>query len=231
MRTSKAAAVAFALTCACARPVAGDPGSSFPTGRDAVPRVATVDVDGVVDARCVPAIDFELLGLVVPLGPHRYLRSSGVVEDLDADQAAVLREMGVDPAAVTFRYTNAAHHGRAFTLQFRNGIRASFIAARRRPDDRLNRACLEHERYHALAGIDESLLGRVHDHVRRLGFDVRWQDLDEERRATIVELLALHRTGVPLESIGGDDAVAAARDLLAAARVAPAAEDGGVRER
>jgi hypothetical protein len=179
------------------------------------PRPAGVfDLDLHPDARYERSVEFPLLGLRVPLGADFCVRYAGIVDDLDRCQHELLRDVGIDPANVTWAYTNAATNGRTFALRFRNGVHAAFVMVRRQPDARLTSAVLEHERYHALAALDAASLPLVHERLAQLGFTVPWSELDEELRATVVEVVALHQQGIPLAAIGGSELVVAALDLL-----------------
>lgn len=185
----------------------------------------SVDVDLHPDARYRRSIEFELLQLRVPLAAGRYFRDCGIVESLEANQVKLFREVGLDPARVKVRYTNAASSGRTFELRFRNGPRVAFVAARRQDDARTSKAALEHERYHALSKLDEPALSRVHERVRDLGHDVPWTELDEELRATVVEVVALKQQGIRLSAISGSELIVRARDMLIAGSTEQSAQE------
>jgi hypothetical protein len=54
----------------------------------------------------------------------------------------------------------------------------------------------------------------VHDAVERMGFDVDWNQYDEEFRATLIQAASLHAQGVPLENLGGSEPFVRAVSIL-----------------
>jgi hypothetical protein len=135
------------------------------------------------------------------------------VDDLDEHQSAVLEEFGRSRANLTF--TNPpGTNGRTVTWQSEDGVRHAIAFARSDPDERIARERLAHEKYHALCFLAPTDVERLHRAIEDLGFMVAWDQHDEEARATLVELVALHREGVALEDMSGDEVILRSIDVL-----------------
>jgi hypothetical protein len=61
----------------------------------------------------------------------------------------------------------------------------------------------------------------ISSRLSELGFKVNLADLDEELAATVIEVLTLHREGIPLEEVDGSKMVVKAVDLLNASKTTP----------
>jgi hypothetical protein len=166
-----------------------------------------------LDERYVQSIEFEVIGASIPIEqPGWYLRSDGVVPDVEAHQERLLTEVKVRPDKIT--YSNSAKYGREMTLKFDGGVRCAFIWVKEDTDPRINKIRLEHEKYHALARLNPEAVKSLSAAIRERGFDLDLEALEEELAASVVEILAFHIQGVELETIDGSEYVIQARDLL-----------------
>ncbi len=63
------------------------------------------------------------------------------------------------------------------------------------------KSVLAHEKYHALHKLAPMHVPIVHSAVESLGFDINWNQYDEEERAQIVGVVSLYAQGVRLEQV------------------------------
>jgi hypothetical protein len=170
-----------------------------------------------LDGRYCTSIEFHTLGVTVPIGVARkYLRSDGLVNDLGLHQDELLRELSVRPNRIG--YTNPASCGRTMVLGFAGNLQCAFVWAKCDRDSRIAAARLEHEKLHALIGLNRRALPILERAIEEKWGTMGLSERDEELAATIIEVLSMRLQGVELETIGGSQLVVEARELLKAAR-------------
>jgi len=171
-----------------------------------------------IDDRYAQVIEFVALDLRIHLGRNAYVRVDAPVTNTVGHLEAVLGELGVTGKRV---YSNPADVGMQVHLRFRDGKECSFIWVRCNSDSRLVKASVEHEKYHALCRLKPKGVDAISSRLSELGFKVNLADLDEELAATVIEVLTLHREGIPLEEVDGSKMVVKAVDLLNASKTTP----------
>ena len=185
---------------------------------DGVERAATpvVVVEEQGGGALQRSIVFEEFGLTIPLDdPRDHFRNDGFVEDLDRHQKALLAEFGVEDREI--EYTNPALNARTLSWTDEEGA-WSISFARRAEDERLSKARLVHEEVHALTHLAPERLADLYALIEERGFAVDWDAHDEELRALIVEVVAIHGFGVALEQLSGSEGLVQAVEVLKAAR-------------
>lgn len=170
-----------------------------------------------IDDRYARVIEFRALDLRVPLGQDAYIRVDAPVANTMEHLDAVLGELGVTGKMA---FSNMAQGGMQVHLRFRDGKQCSFIWVRCNADSRLVEASVEHEKYHALCRLKPKAIDAISARISELGFEVNLADYDEEYAATVIEMLALHREGIPLEGLHGSELVVKAVDSLRASKTA-----------
>jgi hypothetical protein len=176
-----------------------------------------------IDDRYAQIIEFTALDFRIPLGRNAYVRVDAPVTNTLEHLEAVLRELGVTGKRA---YSNPAEGGMQVHLRFRDGKVCSFIWVRRNSDPRLVKASVEHEKYHAVCRLKPKAIDAISARISELGFEVSLADHDEELAATVIEMLTLHREGIPLEELHGSELVVKAVGLLKASKTAPNIEIG-----
>jgi hypothetical protein len=172
-----------------------------------------------IDGRYVQVIELTALDIQIPLDRNGYIRVDAPVTNTLAHLHTVLRELGVTEKRAFF--SNPAQQGMQVHLRFRDGKQCSFIWVRQDADPRLVKASLDHEKYHAVCRLKPEAIDAVAARISGLGFKVNLTGYDEEFAATVVEVLALHRQGIPLEEIHGSEAVEKAVAVLKASMIVP----------
>ncbi|MBV9462802.1 MAG: hypothetical protein JO317_01110 [Verrucomicrobiae bacterium] len=169
-----------------------------------------------IDSRYKVVIDFNPIGATVRLPPNEYFRSDGFVEDLDAQEASILSEIGVKD--FTPSDANAAENGRSMCLEFDDGKKCSYAWCKKDTNLVFATARLEHEKYHSVIALNPAGVKDIEAAMQRRGFNVKLQGMDEELAATVVELLTVHLSGVKLDELTGSELVVQAVDILRKSR-------------
>jgi hypothetical protein len=172
-----------------------------------------------IDERYVQVIEFTALDMRVPLGRNAYVRVDAPVTNTLEHLHLVLRELGVTGKRAFF--SNPAENGMQVHLRFRDGKQCSFIWVRRNADSRLVKASLEHEKYHAVCRLKPEAIDAISARISELGFNLNLADFDEEFAATVIQMLTLHREGIPLEELHGSESVVKAVGVLKASLIVP----------
>ncbi len=173
-----------------------------------------------LDVRYTQEINFTVIGANFSIKQKRaFLRVDDPVLNIERHQETLLSELGV--LTRNFIYANPASNvtGRHVYLTFADGKSCSFIWAMKHADDRITRARIEHEKYHALHRLLPMNIPALSARIKRKGFNIDLNDYDEELSATVVEILSLHLLGVSLEHISGSDLKEQARNILATNRI------------
>jgi hypothetical protein len=169
-----------------------------------------------LDARYAHEIEFDVIGLVVPLRAGQYLRNDGAVQDVFAHTDVILDEVGIKNASL--KLSNPARFGRQMRLQFAAGESCSFIWIIASGDERAELARLQHEKYHALCALQPAAVEQLSRRVQELGFELDFGAHDEEFGARLVEVLSLHLNGARLEFIIGASDTKDAVDAIRASK-------------
>ena len=175
-----------------------------------------------IDDRYSREIVFKEIGVTIPIERNDvYVRIDEPSEDIDEHLHELLKELGVHGAKI--HNQDPTHSGRTIHLTFGDGRECSFVFIRRHAEEGYDRMVYEHEKYHALCRTAPGKLPLLEQAIRKKGFNVELPTCDEELGATIMQILALHLTGIPLEDISGTEYPVKARNILLAARI----EDSG----
>jgi hypothetical protein len=153
--------------------------------------------------------------IVLPDERHKF-RMDGTVSDLDEHMQKVLREFDLTNAPIIS--TSPSTWGRTISWTGSDGVKWSISYVLADADERLTLARLAHEKYHALNRLSPPGVSAMHSAVEARGFNVDWNQYDEELRANIVQMASLHAQGVPLENIGGSEQALEALSILKAGR-------------
>lgn len=207
----------------------GLPSTYFDVFKDAIewfhkeaPRAAAgTDFHGEtleIDDRYGQEIEFTGIGIRVPLGKNAYVRVDDPVADTREHLQVVVRELGATGQPVL---SNATTNGMCMHLRFRDGKQCSFIWARKDADPLLTKARLEHGKYHAVCRLAPMEVDGISAKIRESGFDLNLSDYDAETAATVIEILTLHREGIPLDNLGGSELVVKAVGILKANKIPP----------
>jgi hypothetical protein len=179
------------------------------------------------DDRYQRTIPFEALGTTIPITREgSYVRFDGLVPDLDAHQATVLREFGIPSSAV--RYTNPATAARTTTIEFAGGQRCAVVWVKQHENRLVSEGRTAHEKFHVLARLAPERLDQLEQAMARKGLPVRLGTFDEESAASVVEVATIHLLGAPLEDIHGSELIEKARRVLLEARRAKRARTAAV---
>ena len=171
----------------------------------------------IVDDRYMRSVDFDAIGVSIPIHQQSYyLRSDGIVDNIEIHQKKILDEVGV--ADRNFSYSNPARNGRAMSLQFAGGKLCVFVWAKRHSDTKISKARLEHEKYHALIRLNPKGVDVLSNAIEQHGFGVDLKALDEETAATVIEILSIHLLGIELDDIKGSEYVTKAIRILKESR-------------
>jgi hypothetical protein len=169
-----------------------------------------------LDERYKSSIEFESIGVSIPLPKNCYFRTDGLMADLAAHQQDLFYELKIPKSKVT--YTDSAKNGRSVCFEFAGRKRCDFVWAKDDADPLIAKARLEHEKYHALVCLDPAAVVQLEEGIRSRGFSLSLRSLDEEQAATVVEILSLHLSGVRLEALSGSELVMKALDILKTAK-------------
>lgn len=171
-----------------------------------------------LDDRYRRVIEFKEIGVKIPIERSDvYVRIDEPCEDLDGHLHELLEELGVRNAKI--HNQDPTSSGRTMHLSFGDGKECSFVFIRHHEEEGYDRMVYEHEKYHALCRTVAEKLTLLEDAILQKGFNLELSAYDEELGATIVQILALHLTGVALEDISGSEYPVRARDILLAARI------------
>jgi hypothetical protein len=166
----------------------------------------------LLDERYKSSIEFEPIGVSIPLPKNHYLKVDGLMADLDAHAQDLFYELKMPK--VKSIYTDSAKNGRETCFEFAGRKQCAFIWARNDADPLIARARLEHEKYHALLCLNPAALGQLEEGIRNHGFSLNLKSLNEEQAATVIEMLSIHLSGVPLAALSGSELVVKALDIL-----------------
>jgi hypothetical protein len=161
-------------------------------------------------------VHFEALDVTIPLTKDgHFLRSDGAVADVVAHTQDVLAEFGLEGSQL--KLSNPGRYGRQMCLTFDNGDACSFFWVKDDADAQIVKARLNHEKYHALCGLQPDSINVLDQKAEALGYRVDLASLEEELAATTVEVLTLYAFGN--EMVFGTGPVMKAVELLMHARI------------
>lgn len=140
-------------------------------------------------------------------------RLDGVVDDWDVHVRKIVQEFGLPASKVP---ESPLKRGQTLSWTDTNGVTwvISFVIAE--ADERITRANLAHEKYHALCVISPASVDVLHAAIEARGFHVEWSLYNEELRALIIEAVSLNAQGVPIASMSGNEATTNALSILRA---------------
>ena len=154
----------------------------------------------------------------IPLASNVYIRIDPPVANTASYTKVLLRELGIGRYKI--KLSDPAEKGRQMFLRFRDGKECHFIFVKSDMDTRIEKARLEHEKYHAAFTVPETkrILSAK---LSQMGFRLNLADYDEELGATLIEIVTLHREGVALKTISGSELVEKAVRLLGSCDTVP----------
>jgi hypothetical protein len=132
---------------------------------------------------------------------------------MDEHQKSVLEEFGFTNAPLVIK-GDLSPDGRTLSWVDSQGTHWAISFILDKPDPRVTRSILTHEKYHAVCWLVPARLAELHDAVDALGFDIAWEKYDEEKRAVLVQLASLYGQGIPLEALEVTGPIAQAMEVL-----------------
>jgi hypothetical protein len=164
-----------------------------------------------IDSRYEHGIFFSALGMGAGIEGGAYLRIDPRNLDAAEHVRLVSQEMGVTGKVGLL---NVGDDGGELYLRFRDGKRCSVIWVKPDADERITKARLEHQKYHAFYHLAPDRLPELSAHMAQHGFRINLSDYDEETGATLLEVASRYLDGVAFEDIHGSELVGKAVRIL-----------------
>ncbi len=168
----------------------------------ALPTLNPTDSDFGCSADTENVISFREIGLTVDISGMGCLLYNGPVEDIDREERSIVRRMGIEAEKVI--YNNGAENGRQVAFRLQSGKKLSCIMVKSCSDLRVEKALEAHEKFHALYHIHPEAVKILESRLNRIGYDLELSALDEETAATVIEIVSLHRMGIPFDAMRGN---------------------------
>lgn len=172
-----------------------------------------------LDKRYVRSIRFDQIGITIPIvRKSRYLRSDGFVDRVQGHEKVLVRELGIPDQKFDFNW-QPGNYGGYIMQDFCGGEQVAFIWSQKDSDEMYERSGLEHEKYHALVGLNPEGISTLSAAIRKKGFDIELSNMDEELGCEVVESLSLCLQGFGLEYLCGSGLSGEADDVLRQSQV------------
>jgi len=173
-----------------------------------------------MDNRYANQIVFDVLNVTIPCETNKcYFRSDGVVDDIVAHTDTVITELGLDPNSIVYEGSGRKEHGRQMGINVGDGRYISIIWVERNKDKKLELACLQHEKYHALCSLNPKGVDELSARINELGYKLDLSQYEEELSATIVQVLSIYLLGDKF--VTGSPKVREAVKIIHAAKTLP----------
>jgi hypothetical protein len=166
-----------------------------------------------IDEKYKQSVDFDMIGASIPINkPNWYLYSGGIVDDADEYKKNLMAELGMPDRNVT--KSPFPSDGFCLTFDFASGERCVYICVAKDENAIIPKIQLEYQKYHALARLNPEGIKTLSEAIKKKGFDIDLNSMEEEQAAIVIDILSLHLLGADLDSIKGNAYINRAVEII-----------------